>query len=543
MNKLKRVVHTLREEWTKIDWENFAYQTVLACHDESHGIEACAHHLHAYEDQLQPELSSLHSDLAILRSRGSALHEHLYNRPLPASDAALLTHRTHVRLVFGLCAITAGACLVGNLTTFVLLGWSPLIAFLAAVFMTTLPVGLGHPAYERLVAGRKWLQAGLIIAIAALGVAAFYELGQARRVILDKATARSAASSYVDNADPDQTSETGSRPRDSETEVHGTLGGAAFLITMAAELGLAYLVGLLVKLRTDQDYAAWNELKAVVEEIAVLEERVAELLSRIKRAKRQCMAGIRRAQSARKKRRTPYHKALTTLVVLALTCVPRSHGQVIRREESTLIDSSASISRQLFREYVRSTRELLSAEPPNTRVWVSSIVGDSFGAQDIVVGWTPEVHGVFTDDLDRARQQLASTFVTKSSRLAPTAQATDIIGGLWHIKALFESSSQSPQAVGRASVRIVNIFSDMKNDSRDFSMPDLLALGPDRMLERVKGTDLLVPLPRYKVYVYGASTTGLTPRSWMTIKRFWELYFAAAGAELVTYSAECDVQR
>lgn len=61
------------------------------------------------------------------------------------------------------------------------------------------------------------------------------------------------------------------------------------------------------------------------------------------------------------------------------------------------------------------------------------------------------------------------------------------------------------------------------------------------MLERAKAHGLLVPLAHYKIYVYGASVAGLTPRSWTTIRRFWQLYFAAAGADVVAYSPVCDV--
>jgi hypothetical protein len=83
----------------------------------------------------------------------------------------------------------------------------------------------------------------------------------------------------------------------------------------------------------------------------------------------------------------------------------------------------------------------------------------------------------------------------------------------------------------------------MMNETREFPMPQLLEIGPERMLERAKANGLLVPLERYKIFVYGASPAGLAPRSWMTVKRFWEMYFAAAGAELVTYSTECDAER
>jgi len=83
----------------------------------------------------------------------------------------------------------------------------------------------------------------------------------------------------------------------------------------------------------------------------------------------------------------------------------------------------------------------------------------------------------------------------------------------------------------------------MVNETQNFPMPALLATGPERMLERVKANGLLVPLTGYKIYIQGASPNGLTPQVWLAIKRFWTLYFSAAGAELVSYSAECEIER
>ena len=74
-------------------------------------------------------------------------------------------------------------------------------------------------------------------------------------------------------------------------------------------------------------------------------------------------------------------------------------------------------------------------------------------------------------------------------------------------------------------------------------MPQLLEIGPERMLERAKANGLLVPMQDYRIYVCGASTAGLRPQAWMRVKRFWEMYFAAAGADPFTYSTEGDVQR
>jgi len=78
---------------------------------------------------------------------------------------------------------------------------------------------------------------------------------------------------------------------------------------------------------------------------------------------------------------------------------------------------------------------------------------------------------------------------------------------------------------------------------RTFPCPALISIGPEQMLERARANGLLVPLNGYKVYVHGATTSGLTPQVWLAVKKFWMMYFAAAGVELVAYSAECGLER
>src|SRR5206468_3201796 len=129
---------------------------------------------------------------------------------------------------------------------------------------------------------------------------------------------------------------------------------------------------------------------------------------------------------------------------------------------------------------------------------------------------TPEAHGVFTDDLTRARRQLASAFDSKAAGVTPIAAGTDIIGALWRVKA----QTETVKAAAPGAVEIW-IFSDMMNDTRSFPMPALLASGPDRMLEQTKANGLLVSLEGVKVHVLGASTRGLSPREWSAVKDFW----------------------
>jgi hypothetical protein len=157
-------------------------------------------------------------------------------------------------------------------------------------------------------------------------------------------------------------------------------------------------------------------LKAVLEDVGSLDEILAVLRSGIEQTKNQCMAGLRRGQDIRNKRRVPYHQALVVLIICVLLRGLPSYSQVVEHEEGTLLDTSASMgngdaNRSLFQECVGSTKKLLASEPPNARVWVSAIANDSFGgAREIVKGWTPEIHSVFSDDLNRARRQLAVSF-------------------------------------------------------------------------------------------------------------------------------------
>jgi hypothetical protein len=60
------------------------------------------------------------------------------------------------------------------------------------------------------------------------------------------------------------------------------------------------------------------------------------------------------------------------------------------------------------------------------------------------------------------------------------------------------------------------------------------------MIKDAKEEGLLLSLKGYKIHVTGASTRGLSPQAWNTVRRFWELYFEASGADLVSYSVDCN---
>jgi hypothetical protein len=61
--------------------------------------------------------------------------------------------------------------------------------------------------------------------------------------------------------------------------------------------------------------------------------------------------------------------------------------------------------------------------------------------------------------------------------MSPVAAGTDIFGGLWHLQALFESAPKSDTF--QPFPKTIWIFSDMMNETQDFPMPTLIAIGPE----------------------------------------------------------------
>ena len=214
------------------------------------------------------------------------------------------------------------------------------------------------------------------------------------------------------------------------------------------------------------------------------------------------MAGILHAESVLRRRRLPHYKApggIGSLRVSASlpTVACGADHRALRRHphRHEQFDRKGGATSDLFRDYLVSTKKLLLSEPASSLVWVSVISTDSFGGVHVLLqGWTPEAHGVFTDDLTRARRQLAASFEARSSGMAPIAGGTDIFGSLWHLKALFEFDLKSDT---HAAKKTIWIFSDMVNETPNFLMPALIGSGPDRMLDRAKANGLLVPLKGY----------------------------------------------
>src|SRR5579859_2260190 len=185
----------------RIDFEELGYQTMLECIEEERAWNICGCRIHEYAAQLQPKIATLQAEIEQSRNRGAALHSHLYDRPVPVNDAAMLTHSLKARILFVLTALATVACFAGNMTTFYLFGFGLLLTFLMASGTTALPLVVGHLAYEKIVEKHKKLQIAVIIVAVVLCFAGLFELAEARRVMVDRAAESTpATNSYVDGA-------------------------------------------------------------------------------------------------------------------------------------------------------------------------------------------------------------------------------------------------------------------------------------------------------------------------------------------------------
>ncbi len=533
------------------NFEELGFKTMLEIQNEQRVKEICGLHISAYNDEIQPSISALNSEIEESNHQQHSLWTHLYDRPVPASDAWMLARGVGLALLAVLFFVAFVTSAAGHMTTLYLFGLGWFTSAILGISLTGLTTATGHLAYEKLLSRYEKLQAALIVSALVLCFWGLFQLAEARSEMVNKMTASNSSQSYVDDAAAEESQAEPNQNGSQQRKVQGLLSSAIIKIMIAADLIVGILLGIIGKMRSDEDYSAWRKLKRISGSLAQMERKRNELMSRIEIAGKRCMAGILRASNIPRRSHVPYFRSLRALLLLSALgilqiCAVPAFSQTIEHHEAILLDVSGSIGggnaqSQRFREYLYAAKKLLLTEPPNSRIWVSTITTESFGSvQELLKGHTPDAQGVFTDDLDRARHQLATNFESKSAGLAPVAAGTDIVGALWHMKTLLDSI---PAADSKRVSKTIWIVSDMMNETPGMLMPALIPLGPQKMLEHAKANGLIVPLQGYKIHVIGAATTGLSPQSWNTIKEFWTEYFHEAGAELASYSVECSVER
>jgi hypothetical protein len=501
--------------------------------------QICGCKIDALRVALGPGVQAIETETVQKRLGLDALCSDLYDRDQPVRDSSMFARQIGTTILLIVVLAAAMASLGSHIVTFYLMGYY-VLAWLLGPILTGLAIAAGYVLFERVLAAHQSLQTIAFAAIARLAVWGLVQWAETRAIITTHAClglTDSPPTSYVDGAAQPQEEQPPTKSDENEVQKKMTQAWIWFLLSadLLLGIGLAYYE----KKRTDPDFVAWRKAKELTEDINQLRHARECLLAIVETAKRDCMAGILRALHTPKKKHSPYFRALP--LILCMLCSHQVlHAQEIERQEGILIDVSGSIgsggaNSELFREYLQAVKQHLASEAPSSRIVVCVISTDSFGStRELLKGWTPEAHGVFTDELMRARRQLVASFEAKSSSLTPISSGTDIFGALWRMKAILESETKDDGHVTRE----IWIWSDMMNETPEFDMLALLATGPDKMLEQARANGLLVPLKGYKIHVLGASTRGLSPQGWNTTKAFWIGYFPEAGAELSEYSAE-----
>jgi hypothetical protein len=528
---------------TNLDWEQVGYAAMAETRDDTRARQTCSLKLAALADELKPLMAAGAKRIGELRGRVQALHAQLYNRAHPISDLRMIATGMLCVFLLAMFGVTFPASVVGNTMTLLNFGWDFSVCSIVGTLGTALVTIVGYLAHVKLLSKHQALETTAVAIVTVLTIWALIDFGRGRGGMTEKANSDQAVESFVD--EPASQGAVADPARDdhgpSNKSIIGFFSDALTKLTVVADIAVGLLLGAFMTRWTGDDYAGWRTLRAEKAEIARVEHRHDEMIAMIEMARKRCAAGIVRAAHLQAPSHSPY-----LVPALLLMLMGGAHGVLaqdnIKREEVIAIDLSGSIrkpeTRNLFNEFMQAVRQLLRTEPPDSRTWALAISTDSFGGvTPIVKGWTPSAAGIFTDKLDQARRQLVAGFDAKAAGLSPSAMGTDLFGVLARANAAFESVPDSAHLV-----RDLYLFTDGVNES-SFNMPALLPTGVDNMMRVARTNRLIVPLAGVRVYVYGASTAGLTPEAWSTIRSFWTAYFEAAGAKLVVYSTETSVVR
>lgn len=516
-------------------YEQIGLAAILETRDLAAATQICELHLQALRNELEPEKARLQSTREDNAVKQRALTHALYERSFPVSDLEMIA--TRASLIFLSCAFVPTACVAtaGNVVTLMMIGWELPWALASGVGISSVAIILGHVGLGPLLK-IKSLRVALSVVAMALFFAGLYQFAQVRGDLTGRGTTRDQAPPYVDGAVVQNSSPSDQPDEKSlEQEVKASLGDALANFTISGDVLLSIMFATILAIRTDPDFSAWMTLKKLAKEDRKLERKLKEIEARINLAWCAMAIGLQRGMGIlNQPPRPPYFKIAAALVLSLILGNNVAAQPEPKCLQALLLDGSGSIGKQgQFRSYLFGIKAQLLNTPPECRLWAFMISTESFGSvPDIVKGWTPAARGIFTDELSKARAQLAAAFESKSQEFSPSSAGTDVIGGVFRARATLESVPSS-----RISKSIL-LWSDMVNETTDFNMPAMIPVGIDKMMELVKSKGLLADLKGYRVYVYGASTSGLTPHAWSTVREFWQKYFQEAGATLLVYSTE-----
>lgn len=239
-------------------------------------------------------------------------------------------------------------------------------------------------------------------------------------------------------------------------------------------------------------------------------------------------------------------KAIAKGLTLSLCLFFIGHGVLsaqTRRTEIVALDLSTSEGvkgrdgKTQFEKNVKGVERLLASVGPDTRITVIGITEASFADPYILLrAETSPDPGYFGERLDAARRELIGAWETRESKLAPTAQGTDILGALRLASELFGKEPTTNK-------KILILYSDMRHVTRDLDLETSHRFSVDQTLAVLKERGLLADLSGVQVTVSGANADKQRVADWERIRTFWFVYFEKAGATIKEYSILSDTPK
>lgn len=232
--------------------------------------------------------------------------------------------------------------------------------------------------------------------------------------------------------------------------------------------------------------------------------------------------------------------AMKKILVLGVALVLFSTGHVFAQEPTTnmviLVDLSKSVAAQgqpgesPCEKNFKAVGRVLESTSAGTRITVLGITADSFGEPDVLLSaQVSNDPGYFGEKLTNARQTLSKIWQKRSEHLKCNAQATDILGTLLVAEQIFKENS----AVHSELI----IFSDMRQDTKEFNLESTGGLASSRKLfNRLAANHLIPDLHGVSVNILGVDNIGNSLERWHQVEAFWKQYFQIANADMREYS-------
>jgi hypothetical protein len=317
----------------------------------------------------------------------------------------------------------------------------------------------------------------------------------------------------------------------------GLLRIATVLLSLAMELGAGLALREAWKM-LPQDSVDWEKLRqerhqvhqrmvALAAEITRLEDEPALYVARFWRD----FYGSMLTHTVR--------SAMMKLLVLvaALMVVPHAGAAtaasrlnlVVAIDLTKSVDVKGPDGTTEFQKNVDGVTRILAGVPVGARVSIIGITDHSFAQPYILLSAkVPDDPGYFGERLSVARTELVRVWKLRSSRLQPSYSSTDILGALSLASQIFHQQTSTGKR------RVLVIFSDMRNHTREFNL-ELLA--PSGLHGIAKGPRV-IPADLYHVQVdaLGVDGAGQTAAYWQGLEEFWRGYFQGAGARLDSFS-------